>query len=200
MKIYLKSLLILLLFCTKAVLAGEQLHQSIHWIETDKILLQGLDKVSARVFTAEVYVNQKVHFGSLEIYVRNANRSPPEDQPESICFVEIFDNKPGQQRQQVFSGWMFASNPALSALEHPVYDIWIKEAIVPEEVLKERLLTEEALIEEGEKLFSEQEENVQKEALERKEEILKKGKTEEKKQNEVSLNPNEEPSEDEGGF
>lgn len=73
---------------------------------------------------------------------------PPEDQPESICFIEIYDNKPGQQRQQVFSGWMFASNPALSALEHPVYDIWVKEAIVSEEVLKQRLLRDEALLDE----------------------------------------------------
>lgn len=109
--------------------AGERLYKATHWLQSDQVLIQGLDKVSARIFTAEVYVNQKVHFGSLEVFVRSAYRTPDEEQPESICFVEIFDNKPGQERQQVFSGWMFASNPALSALEHPVYDIWIKEAI-----------------------------------------------------------------------
>ena len=111
--------------------AGERLYKSTNWIKTDKAIIQGLDKVSARVFTAEVNLNQKVHFGSLEVFVRSCNRAPPEEQPETICFLEIFDNKPGQQRQQVFSGWMFASNPALSALEHPVYDIWIKEEVVP---------------------------------------------------------------------
>lgn len=58
-------------------LAGERLHKGTEWISTDKIVLQGLDKISARVFTAEVYLNQKVHFGSLEIYVRSADRSPP---------------------------------------------------------------------------------------------------------------------------
>ena len=27
--------------------------------------------------------------------------------------------------EQIFSGWMFASSPGLSALEHPVYDVWV---------------------------------------------------------------------------
>jgi hypothetical protein len=109
----------------------EPLHPASNWIDSDKVILRGLDKISARVFTSEVFVNQKIHFGSLEIYVRSASRSPPEDQPESLCFLEIYDNKPGQQRQKVFSGWMFSSNPALSALEHPVYDIWVKETVLP---------------------------------------------------------------------
>lgn len=109
----------------------EVLHKTDNWIESEKVILRGLDKISARVFTSEVYVNQKIHFGSLEIYVRSASRSPPEDQPESACFLEIYDNKSGQQRQKVFSGWMFASNPALSALEHPVYDIWVKDVVLP---------------------------------------------------------------------
>jgi hypothetical protein len=121
----------------------EVLHQTSNWIECEKLVLRGLDKISARVFTSEVMINQKIHFGSLEIYVRNASRSPPEDQPESACFLEIFDNKPGQQRQKVFSGWMFSSNPALSALEHPVYDIWIKEVILPPQTL-DAAVTEEA--------------------------------------------------------
>jgi hypothetical protein len=122
---------VLSFFISSLASAEEVLHQTTDWIESDKVVLRGLDKISARVFTSEVYVNQKIHFGSLEIYVRNASRSPPEDQPESACFLEIYDNKQGQQRQKVFSGWMFSSNPALSALEHPVYDIWVKDVVVP---------------------------------------------------------------------
>ena len=174
--------------------AGEQLHKSVNWIPTESVILQGLDKVSARVFTAEISVDQKVHFGSLEIYVRSANRSPPEDQPESICFVEIFDNKPGQQRQQVFSGWMFASNPSLSALEHPVYDIWVKEAMVSEEVLKARQKAEEDLIENSSLPTSDQNPDDSKE----KTPIVEK---EEKKKEDTSLNPDDDDSDDDsGGF
>ncbi|MBP6986426.1 MAG: DUF2155 domain-containing protein [Alphaproteobacteria bacterium] len=120
----------LFLLANVAALANEETPDPSRWIETDKVILRGLDKVSARVFTSEVHLNQKVHFGSLEIYVRSASRSPPEDKPDSACFLEIFDNKQGQQRQKVFSGWMFSSNPALAALEHPVYDIWIQEAVI----------------------------------------------------------------------
>lgn len=104
------------------------------WIQADKVVLEGLDKITARVFTADVYINQLVRFGTLELYVRAAYKSPPEETPESACFLEIFDCKPREKREKVFSGWMFASNPVLSALEHAVYDVWIKEAIIPAEL------------------------------------------------------------------
>ena len=31
----------------------------------------------------------------------------------------------GEQAVRTFTGWMFASSPALNALEHPVYDVWV---------------------------------------------------------------------------
>jgi len=64
-----------------------------------------------------------VQFGTLAIHVRDCEKSPPEDAPESAAFVEIDETRPGEIRNRVFSGWMFASSPALSALEHPVYDV-----------------------------------------------------------------------------
>ena len=50
---------------------------------------------------------------------------PPEETPENAAFLEIFQLTDGKEKQKVFSGWMFASSPALSALDHPVYDIWV---------------------------------------------------------------------------
>ena len=131
MRYLIYPLTFLVFLCSKPLMAAELLYKHTHWLDADKVVLQGLDKVSAKIFTAEVYVNQKVNFGSLEVYVRAAYKAPPEDPPESICFLEIFDNKPGQNRQRVFSGWMFASNPGLSALEHAVYDVWVKDTQVP---------------------------------------------------------------------
>jgi hypothetical protein len=64
-----------------------------------------------------------VQFGTLAIRVRDCEKSPPEDTPESAAFVEIDETRAGETRTRVFSGWMFASSPALSALEHPVYDV-----------------------------------------------------------------------------
>ncbi|MDC0033637.1 DUF2155 domain-containing protein [Alphaproteobacteria bacterium] len=92
-------------------------------------LLQGLDKVTARVSTFEVPQDKPVRFGPLEIVVRTCSKSSPEETPESTAFLEIHNVRPGEERARIFSGWMFASSPALSAMEHPVYDIWIVDCI-----------------------------------------------------------------------
>jgi hypothetical protein len=86
-------------------------------------LLQGLDKITARVSKFEAPVGSPVQFGTLSIRVRDCEKAPPEDPPESAAFIEIDELRPGEDRVRVFSGWMFASSPALSALEHPVYDV-----------------------------------------------------------------------------
>ena len=88
-------------------------------------VLQGLDKVTARVSTIEAPLNRLVPFGTLEIIVRACHKTPPEEPPESAAFIEIRDVKPGEVAVFLFGGWMFASSPGLSALEHPVYDVWV---------------------------------------------------------------------------
>lgn len=88
-------------------------------------VLQGLNKITARVSEIEAPIDEMVRFGTLEITVRTCYKAPPEEPPESAAFLEIVDEKPGELPVDLFSGWMFASSPALSALEHPVYDIWV---------------------------------------------------------------------------
>ena len=94
-------------------------------IETGTALLQGLDKVTARVSTFEANLNQEVRFGTLEVIVKKCVKTPPEETPESAAFLEIRDIKPGQDLEILFTGWMFASSPSLSAMQHPVYDVWV---------------------------------------------------------------------------
>ncbi len=89
------------------------------------VILQGLDKVTARVSTINLFVGDKVRFGTLEITVSHCDKRPPEETPESAAFVEIRQVRPGEPPLTLFKGWMFASSPALNALEHPVYDIWV---------------------------------------------------------------------------
>lgn len=98
-------------------------------LANDGALLQGLDKVTARVSTFEALRDKPARFGTLEVVVRTCSKAPPEDPPESTAFLEIYNVRPGEKRVQVFSGWMFASSPALSAMEHPVYDIWVVDCI-----------------------------------------------------------------------
>ncbi len=88
-------------------------------------LLQGLDKITARISTFEAPIGEPVRFGSLEIVARACDKRPPEEPPESAAFLEITDFRPDSDAVKLFTGWMFASSPALSAVEHPVYDVWV---------------------------------------------------------------------------
>lgn len=91
----------------------------------DTAVLQGLDKVTGRVMTIEAPVGSSVHFGTLEIIVRTCRKRPPEEDPEAAAFLDIWEMRTGEAAASLFRGWMFASSPALSALQHPVYDIWV---------------------------------------------------------------------------
>ncbi len=88
-------------------------------------VLQGLDKVTARVSTLSAPVGTTVRFGTLEVIVRHCDKRPPEETPESAAFVDIWQARPGEPAVSLFRGWMFGSSPALNALEHAVYDIWV---------------------------------------------------------------------------
>ena len=86
-------------------------------------VLQGLDKITARVSEIEAPVGKTVRFGGLAITVRDCEKNPPEDRPESAAFLQIDELRPGEDGVRWFSGWMFAQSPALSSLENPVYDV-----------------------------------------------------------------------------
>jgi len=90
-------------------------------------VLQGLDKTTARIATIEAPVGKTVRYQNLLITARACLKHPPEETPESAAFLEIDELSPdagaGAKPDRIFSGWMFASSPALSALENPVYDV-----------------------------------------------------------------------------
>lgn len=98
-------------------------------IEHGVAVLRGLDKVTARIDVLEAPVNQEIRFGSLAIRARACYETPPTEPPESAAFLEIDDLGPtpdtSETRESAFVGWMFASTPGISALEHPVYDVWV---------------------------------------------------------------------------
>jgi len=96
-------------------------------------VLQALDKVTGRVTPLEVVVGDSASFGTLDIVVRACQERPPEAFPESAAYLEVFDRRVegGGEGRRVFDGWMFASSPALSALEHAVYDVWVEDCRDP---------------------------------------------------------------------
>lgn len=101
-------------------------------IDADVVVLRGLDKITARTSTFEVPVGSTREFGTLKITARHCWKTPPEEPPQRKAFLEIVDERPDQPAQEVFSGWMFSTKPALSALEHPVYDVWVIDCHVTE--------------------------------------------------------------------
>jgi hypothetical protein len=98
-------------------------------------VLQGLDKVTARIEVLELPLDQEVRFGSLLIRARACYETPPTEPPESAAFLEIddvgADTGTDESRAAAFVGWMFASTPGISALEHPVYDVWVIDCREP---------------------------------------------------------------------
>ncbi|HLJ64298.1 MAG TPA: DUF2155 domain-containing protein [Stellaceae bacterium] len=89
-------------------------------------VLQGLDKITARVSVFDAPIGQSVAFGTLMITARACEKHPPEEPPETAAFLQIDEAKHGEggaAPKRLFSGWMFASSPALSALENPIYDV-----------------------------------------------------------------------------
>ena len=109
---------ILLLFIFPRIVFSSQ------WIEGNKLVIQGLDKITARIQTFEVNVGQTYRFGVLDIFVKRCVFSKPIFKPESLAFIKIKDNS-DRLSEVKFRGWMFASSPALNALENSVYDVSI---------------------------------------------------------------------------
>lgn len=103
----------------------------------DVARLGTLDKVTARVSRLDVKVGATRGFGTLAITVEACFEAPPTEPPESAAFLTIVDDVPDAPSATVFSGWMFASSPALSALDHAVYDVWVVDCLSEEERARE---------------------------------------------------------------
>ena len=94
------------------------------WIEGNQVVIQGLDKITARIETFEIFVGHTYKFGVLDIFVERCVFSKPIFKPESLAYIRVNDNS-DRFSEVKFKGWMFASSPALNALENSVYDLSI---------------------------------------------------------------------------
>ena len=94
-------------------------------ITTDTVTLRTMDKITGRVQKVNLAIGEQKKVGSLTVFVEKCLKKPPEETPENAAFLTIMDEDSSEK--PVFHGWMFSSNPALSSMEHPVYDIWVVE-------------------------------------------------------------------------
>jgi hypothetical protein len=93
------------------------------------VKLQSLDKITARTMTFEARVGSTLKYGPLYIKIQACRKAPPIEQPEAAAFLQIWEVTPENDAKWVFSGWMYASSPALSPMDHPVYDVWVLDCL-----------------------------------------------------------------------
>lgn len=113
-------------------------------IDMNTVQMQAMDKITGRVSVIEAPVNSEIRFGSFSIVVRACKTRPPEETPENYAFVDVVDNYNGENPVNIFKGWMLASSPALNAVEHPIYDVWLLQCL-DRTVDRSKLLTAEQL-------------------------------------------------------
>ncbi len=78
-------------------------------------------------------VGEAKRVGNVIVKLATCERSLPwERPPETGAFVQVFVEERERADQaltwhKVFSGWLFKNSPALSVVQHPIYDVWVKD-------------------------------------------------------------------------
>ncbi len=99
-------------------------------IDYNAVKIQVLNKVTARSSELVIPVGNTNYHSTIEIIAKTCKKSPVGEKPENAVLIQISELKSGEEPKQVFNGWMFSSSPALSGLEHPVYDVTIIECSI----------------------------------------------------------------------
>ena len=97
------------------------------YIENKKAEIKILDKITTKVETFEIDVNDSLNFNSLFIEIFACYKNPPEDIPENFVLLKIYDKIINSEDQAIYQGWMISSSPSITPLEHPIFDLWLVE-------------------------------------------------------------------------
>ncbi|SNY93793.1 hypothetical protein SAMN04515647_4114 [Cohaesibacter sp. ES.047] len=89
-------------------------------------VFSGLDKITGRIIQFDVYVDETVQFGALQVTPRVCYTRPETERQQVTAFVEVDEITLERKVRRIFTGWMFASSPGLNAVEHGVYDVWLE--------------------------------------------------------------------------
>ncbi len=90
-------------------------------------VFSGLDKITGRIISFEVAIDETVQFGALQITARVCYTRPATEAPQTTTFAEVDEVTTTNEYKRIFSGWMYAASPGLHGIEHPVYDIWLTD-------------------------------------------------------------------------
>ena len=85
-------------------------------------VLRMLDKLNGDVTDVTLEVGETATLGRMEVNLRECRY--PVQNPAGNAYAYLTIREEGDQ-QTDFDGWMIAQAPALNALEHPRYDVWV---------------------------------------------------------------------------
>ena len=96
-------------------------------IKHPRAVFSGLDKITGRIISFEVAIEETVQFGSLQITPRICYTRPATEAPQTTSFIEVDEIDTSNQYTRIFNGWIYAASPGLNGVEHAVYDIWLND-------------------------------------------------------------------------
>jgi len=110
----------------------EQIDQPTPKVANNSAVFSGLDKITGRIISFDVAMNETVQFGALQVTPRACYTRPPTELPLTDGFVEVSEVTLQGEVRRIFSGWMFAASPGLHGVEHPIYDVWLTDCKEPQ--------------------------------------------------------------------
>ncbi len=97
-------------------------------------VFSGIDKITGRIITFDVYIDETVQFGALQVTPRVCYTRDETQTPKTTTFVEVDEITLDRKIRRIFTGWMFADSPGLNAVDHAVYDVWLKDCAMESDV------------------------------------------------------------------
>jgi len=94
-------------------------------IKNPVAVFSGLDKITGRTTSFDVYINETVQFGALQVTPKVCYSRDDTEAQKISGFVEVDEITLDRKIRRIFTGWMFAASPGLNAVDHPVYDVWL---------------------------------------------------------------------------
>ncbi len=97
-------------------------------IEKKYALFKLLNKTTNKVSNKKILVNTSTEWETLKIEVLHCASTPPKEIPEDYVLIDVYDIV-NQENINIYKGWMISSEPDITPLENPIYDLWLVDCI-----------------------------------------------------------------------
>jgi hypothetical protein len=123
LKVSTRKLLVAALAAAVSCLAAG--NASAERITNPVAVFAGIDKITGRITTFDVYIDETVQYGALQVTPKVCYSRDESEAQKIDAFVEVDEITLDRKIRRIFTGWMFAASPGLNAVEHAIYDVWL---------------------------------------------------------------------------